>query len=212
MNIKFEQPAGIGDILFCLKIAKELINQGHVIYWPVISQYLWIKDYIIVDNLFWEDIKDPDGTLDLQSAGKTFPQMSFMDAKYALVEMDFNDWQKYASFKRNEEKEEILYSMMVKENPYCLICDTYASPPSMVVRTDIYSKDLFEVRTKIIGTFTPFDWCKIIEDAEELRLVDTCFTHIVELLSVKAKKRILYSRDGNFYTKSLWKKSWEYVT
>jgi len=82
----------------------------------------------------------------------------------------------------------------------------------MVVRTDIYSKDLFEVRTKIIGTFTPFDWCKIIEDAEELRLVDTCFTHIVELLSVKAKKRILYSRDGNFYTKSLWKKSWEYVT
>ena len=210
MNIKIIQPAGLGDILFCLKIAKELIAQGHTIYWPVIAQYRWIANYIAFERLNWRDIDNPDRTIDLQSGGRIFPDMPFMNAKYAMVGMTYDGWQDAVSFQRNKEKEEILYSLSVKKEPYCLICDIFASPPNLIIRQGIKSV-LPEIKIRMLDGYTPFDWCKIIENAGELRFVDTCFTHIVEKLDIKADKIVLYSRDGRFYTKHLWKKPWEYV-
>ena len=45
------QPAGIGDIFFTQKIAKDLISKGYEVWWPVIQQFEFIKDYIKVDGL-----------------------------------------------------------------------------------------------------------------------------------------------------------------
>ena len=45
------QPAGIGDIFFTQKIAKDLISKGYEVWWPVIQQFEFIKNYIKVDGL-----------------------------------------------------------------------------------------------------------------------------------------------------------------
>jgi len=45
------QPAGIGDIFFCQKIAKDCITKGYEVWWPVIPQFEFIKDYVKVDRL-----------------------------------------------------------------------------------------------------------------------------------------------------------------
>jgi hypothetical protein len=38
------QPAGIGDIFFTQKIAKDLISKGYEVWWPVIQQFEFIKN------------------------------------------------------------------------------------------------------------------------------------------------------------------------
>ena len=134
MNIKIVQPAGLGDILFCLKIARTFIGQGHTVYWPVIPQYTWINDYIRIEGLVWEDTQSYDRLIDLQSAGRVFPEVTTMDAKYRMVDMDYSDWRDHMTFKRNEEKEEILYKSRVTQEPYCLIGDIFASPPAAIKR------------------------------------------------------------------------------
>ena len=45
------QPAGIGDIFFTQKIAKDYISKGYLVIWPVIEQFEFIKDYIKIDGL-----------------------------------------------------------------------------------------------------------------------------------------------------------------
>ena len=41
-----KQPAGIGDIFFCQKIARYMIHHGYDVIWPVLPSISWIKDYI----------------------------------------------------------------------------------------------------------------------------------------------------------------------
>jgi hypothetical protein len=210
MNIKIIQPAGLGDILFCQKIAKTYISLGHTVYWPIIPQYSWIKNYIEFGNLFWED-KDCDLIIDLQSAGRVYPSVPIMNAKYKMVNMDYSDWKDYMVFNRNEIKENDLYNRVVIKAPYCLVCDTFASPPGTIKRPIPPHPTLFNVNLDFIDGFTPFDWCKIIENAKELHLVDTCFIYLAEKINLKAKEMYLYSREGIFYTDHLWKKPWKYI-
>ena len=41
-----KQPAGIGDIFFCQKIARYMMHHGYDVIWPVLPSISWIKDYI----------------------------------------------------------------------------------------------------------------------------------------------------------------------
>ena len=41
-----KQPAGIGDIFFCQKIARYMMYHGYDVIWPVLPSISWIKDYI----------------------------------------------------------------------------------------------------------------------------------------------------------------------
>jgi hypothetical protein len=211
MNIKIIQPAGLGDILFCSKIAYELISEGHDVYWPVIPQYSWIDQYIHVDHLHWTDSDNIEKVIDLQSAGRVFPEVPIMDAKYKMVGMNYDGWQSYIWFERNYRKENELFNKVVTSSPYCLVGEVFASPPYPLRRDVEKSTSCANVSLELYEEFTPFDWCKVIEEAEELRLVDTCYTHIIETLKTKATVMKLYSRDGKFYTDHLWRKKWEYV-
>lgn len=55
--IFIKQSAGLGDIFFCQKIAKNFseLNKGVDIIWPVLPEFLWIKDYIKIKNVSFVD-------------------------------------------------------------------------------------------------------------------------------------------------------------
>ena len=38
-NCVIGQPAGLGDIIFCQKIADMFIQNGYTVWWPVVEQY-----------------------------------------------------------------------------------------------------------------------------------------------------------------------------
>jgi len=194
-----QQPAGLGDIIFCQKIAHKLIDTGYDVVWPVIPQYEWISYYLkSKPGLFFGKITDSwygeSKTVPLEQAGRLFPGMSFMDAKYYLMDMDYKDWADYFEFKRYQDRE----SLLMKHLPpkYTLVCDTFASPPLEQKLTDIpIPQDLPVVSIKTLPGLNPFDWCGVIENATNLYFVDTCFTYIVEKLNIKAEKIILFSRN-----------------
>lgn len=211
MRIKIIQPAGLGDILFCSKIAKKLLSEGNEVYWPVIPYYSWIKDYIQIDGLLWEDSESIDRVIDLQSAGRVYPEVPIMDAKYKMVGMTYAGWQAYVGYERYLDREKALFDKVTHGKPYCLICEIFASPPHPLRRFIEKSSEFENVYLEWFEGFVPFDWCKVIEEASELRMVDTCYTHIIETLNLNARSIKLYSRDGKFYTDHLWSKPWEYV-
>ena len=41
-----KQPAGIGDIFFCQKIARYMMHHGYQVVWPLMPSISWVKDYI----------------------------------------------------------------------------------------------------------------------------------------------------------------------
>ena len=45
------QPAGFGDILFTIKIARQFIEDGYDVIWPVIKEFAYISEYIIISGL-----------------------------------------------------------------------------------------------------------------------------------------------------------------
>jgi hypothetical protein len=142
-----------------------------------------------------------------------------MQAKYVLAGMNDLGWPDYIKLKRNKEKEKELadylsLSLSVDlSSPYTIACCNYATPPNTFVANVDFKATSPVIWIDRISKFTPFDWCGLIENADELHLVDTVFTYLCELLSLKAKKMVLYKRDKHetkIRTKGLWSKFWEH--
>ena len=234
------QPAGLGDIFFTLKIAKKII-QGHVadiVYWPVIPDFLFIKDYIKQDKLIFcninedfphKDIYNSDPRkiihqpdllyLPLQRADEMDNDL-ILKSKYNIIDAKWGDWYNFFTYERNRQKEDELYYKILKlkdGEKYTLVSTTYGSPPdtkSAPIEIPQDSSRVVYIDTK--KDFTIFDWCTVLERAESIHLVDTSFTYICDTLDLHAKNLFLYSRTQRpqspsfLQTKFIWRKPWQY--
>jgi hypothetical protein len=234
------QPAGLGDIFFTLKIAKKIL-QGHVadvVYWPVITDFLFIRDYIKCDNLIFCDVtedfphkdiynEDPRTVihrpdllyLPLQRADEMDNDL-ILKSKYNIIDAKWGDWYNFFEYNRDKEKEDRLFYETLKlqdDERYTLVSTNYGSPPHMkTAHVEIPKENTRVVFVDNKNGFTVFDWCKVLEQAENIHLVDTCFTYICETLNLKAKELTLYSRTPKpespsfLQTKFIWRKPWQY--
>lgn len=232
-----KQPAGLGDIFFTLKIAKKMIEKyGCDVWWPVIPEFEFIKHYIQIPGVYFcttnedfplkdeynsvgLDIKkvDEHTIIPLSTSGRQSSSL-ILKSKYELVGLSWEDWMDNFDFKRNEDKENKLYHDVLgldDDSKYVLINDTFASPPAVQKREIPEGFAYPVVKIKMIDGYTPFDWCKVLENAQEIHTVDTCFTFLIEKLNTKAKRLYLYSRNHKGtpsydQTSFLWKKDWSY--
>ena len=230
-----KQPAGIGDIFFCQKIANKLIEKGFTVIWPIITQFLWLQNYI--KNVQFIDINSTfpykneynnlqishcelphDGiVLNLQGADKYYPTMSVMEAKYKCFNLEFSDWCDFFNFERNYVKEAELFDNVLKlqNKKYYIKNYFFNSPPIMQVcnsALNIKDVNLHEVILQHIDGFTLLDWCKVIENAEKIYTVDTSLTLIIEKLHT-TDQLYMFSKHTppNFYhVENLFKKVWIY--
>jgi hypothetical protein len=234
------QPAGLGDIFFTLKIAKKILQGcvANVVYWPVIPQFLFIKDYIKSDNIVFcsidedfphkdvysddprEVIHRPDLLyLPLQRADEMDGDL-ILKSKYNIIGAKWGDWYNFFTYERNKQKEDDLYYNVLKlkdNEEYTLISTSYGSPPNTkTAHVEIPRENTRSVFIETKKGFTVFDWCKVIEHASSIHLVDTCFTYICETLDMQAKDLTLYSRATKPHppsysqTKFIWRKPWQY--
>ena len=110
-----KQPAGLGDIILCQKIADTIIKRGYKIIWPVIDQYYDTltkhmqkegityfkeKDDFPLKELYNSPYNVPvtiketqDLYLPLQMADQSFPGESALKAKFKILALDHNGWQ-----------------------------------------------------------------------------------------------------------------------
>jgi len=233
-KIIIRQPAGIGDIFFTQKIAYTLYETYNVeIIWPVIPEFLWIKEYIdtpFIKFVNWNEEFEGKNILlnndvpyiftlqdyliiPLQRADWNYPGISVMDAKYKLVDLDFDDWSQYFTFKRNVEKENQLYYNILgltDESEYCFVSRNYGSPPNHEVYPFNYDKELKIVEMNFIEGYTLIDWCKVIENACEIYTVDSSINYIIDKLTLKTDDLTLIRKPyPNQTARHLFKKNYK---
>jgi|694.fasta_scaffold138673_2 hypothetical protein len=216
------QPAGLGDIFFCQKIAKKIQDQGYEIIWPVIPEFLWIKNYI--DGIVFCDINEQrpfeyDIIFSLEDADKLFPNISVMEAKYKLADLRWDNWCDHFKFNRNVDgKEDALFYDVLKltdNSKYALKNSHFASPPHEQIceaARQANVNGLQEICMSNIVGFTLLDWSKVIERAQTIHTVETSINYIIEKVNTTNDLH-MYSKwnPANFFhIKNLFKKPWKY--
>jgi hypothetical protein len=198
------QPAGIGDIFFCQKIAKDCISKGYEVWWPVIPQFEFIKDYIKIDGLNFinendnfphkniyregyskpEQISDDSIYLPIQHFDRHF-DCSVMHAKYKMLNMDYSDWIDHFSFKRNFEREQKLIDHFgVQDKEFVFVNRMFGSPPDSkpCIHMGQYENS---VEMEYLGWDNLFDWIGLLLKAKHIYTVETSILYIITKLGLK---------------------------
>jgi hypothetical protein len=213
------QPAGIGDIFFCQKIAKII-----KVIWPVASTYAYLNQYMEGDIDFCEEntsFEFKDVYLShhrniIQSEKLLYIPLQFADSiikmcrchnnplafchmKYDLCNMSYEDWANYFEFKRDRQREtELVEKLRVNlSTPFNLINRNFGTYPNYITRTDLVPKNSYpNVYMGFYEGVNLFDWLTLVERAYEIHTVGTSLAFILEKL--KLKNVNLYSRYSNF--------------
>jgi hypothetical protein len=202
-RIVINQPAGLGDILFCQKIKKTFENEGFEVVWPVIKEYSWVKEYLegnYIDNNIFKS-KSNDIIIDLSNANYMFPNKKIMEAKYFLVDIDYSDWIDFFNFKRNTEKENKLYYDILglkDDEEYVLVSRNYGSPPNFLKFPIETKSNIKNIELDFYNDFTLFDWCKVMENAKEIHMIDSSINFILEKINTNVL--YLYTRRKNNFS------------
>jgi hypothetical protein len=228
-----KQPAGLGDIFSLQKVCRYYTSAGYDVIYPVLPQLLYIKDYIQYEGLNFISTEDDfhlkqlyltnhnipveiDGThyLPFEHASQNVSGC-VIRAKYKLIGLDWEDWSDYFYFERNYKKENELYYDVLKLNDtseYNFVNNIFGTRPGSFIKREVRSfNNLPDIIVDYIKDFTIFDWCKVIENANNIYTVDTSFLFIMEKINLKAKNLQMWSR-GNTYESidGLFKLKWNY--
>jgi hypothetical protein len=236
------QPCGLGDIIFIQKVCKFYLGKGFRVILPVVYEFEWLNDYIEqVEFISWGDTEKKLTHWDKLPENIEFPYkgrydpfaphffsdefvfLNFfqspngrvMESKYNSINMGYEDWVDYFSFKRNYDKEDELFHRIlgIKEGEeYVLVNKNYQTRPEVVslnrINSDvsIYNKRVIEM--SIIDGFTLFDWSKVIQNAKQIHTVDTSLIMLIEKLDLIKCELYLYPRGHSGDVDYLLKKNW----
>jgi len=229
------QPAGLGDILFCQKIADKIKNKYNIkVLWPVIDGYSFLKNELkttiefcsVNSNFSHKNLFSSKNIIDnnevlyipLQDADQYYPGLCMMDAKYKFLGLKIDNWQEYLFINRNKEKEDKLKQLynISSGDEYVVLNRNYGCLPNF--NTCRYLKN-FSSKYKTIEitpreNFSLFNWSAILEGAKEIHTVDTSIMYLMEKLNLTGKL-YCYSRyyPANFSDVThLFKTKWQYIT
>lgn len=231
-----KQPAGLGDILFCQKIAVKIREKGYNVVWPVSNVYAYLNEYI--DGVLFDDINkytwfndcgtnivkindNDDIYVPLQDADKSFKTESLMVSKYKFININHNDWSDYLTINRNHSREkQLMNELNVKiGDDYDVICNTFGTPPSTVTCDYMNNniKNIVQQRKTVMMfnnvKYNVFDWIGVLENSNAIYTTDTCFIYLIEALNL-GKQLFMYSRytPPNFmHVEPILKRSWSLV-
>jgi hypothetical protein len=106
----------------------------------------------------------------------------------------------------------------MKLNPtnetYFFVNKNYGSPPNFRTISHIPSFNIKTIEMSFDNDFSLFDWMKVLENAKEIHIVDTCLSYIIEATPTIQSPLYLYSRyePKSFHqTKHLYSRNWNYV-
>ena len=121
-----------------------------------------------------------------------------MTSKYASSGVGWYDWRDYFTYKRDYERENRLKKRLGIEDgePFIFANKWYSfRKPHDGVELSIpedYDGKVIWMDTNL--TESVFDWCWILENAEQIHIVDTCLNYIVDTLNIKADTLICHPR------------------
>ena len=191
---------------------------GYHVVWPLKDEILWIKDYIpdiefcsrqdefpgkqhygqdfvilspqfiylgLMNTHFWQNdygVEDQDTCM-------------VMHSKYLMMQLDWTNWSEGFQFDRKIDKENDLYYNVLglKDESEYIFVNRYANTENR--RNDQLTFPEFDlpvIDLQILKGFSLFDWCKVIENAQEIHTVHTSMPYLIDRLNIKAKKYYMY--------------------
>lgn len=209
-TIIINQFFGIGDVIFCINIAREYIAKGHWVIWPVESQYVAIgkhyPDITFVDKsllaINYESKEEVYG-----NGFRIIPlrwshhicKVQFKDcmkSKYMMFDRDWSEWKKNAEFISDEKSENALMKHLGIRpgDKYILVNTKFRSNNTGDARIKIDPKGMKVVEMSSIEGFTLIDWSAVIQNATEIHTVSTSIIYLLELLAPLPAKIFIYIR------------------
>jgi hypothetical protein len=212
------QGAGLGDIIFCQKIAVKIKEKYNIpVIWPVIKEYLHIKDYITNDISFVDYDSDFIGK-EHMSNNKSFDNdeilylalhcsshhtsKRIMESKYENVGLSHHNWLDYFNFNRNKNKENELFYDVLKlkdDEEYIFVNRYFSSPPNVQIQNLNFPSHMRKIEMEMLEGFSVFDWCKVIENASGIYTTDTCIILFLEKLNLKTSIVEMTSRRPGYW-------------
>ncbi len=221
MRVILNQYQGLGDILFCEPIARYYKHKGaSEIIWPVLSEFLWLKEYLPYINFvdrnhfnmdyestYFGNIGPSTLYVPLRFANPIFrnlhphdysDQYHTMLDKYRMLNLPEDMWRNLA-WTRNHTRENELYNRLIHNPNYILVNNKWSDG---VLNIDVeHNTDSQIVYMDKIDGYTLLDWAYIIENASKIYTVSTSNLFLIETLSIKATDVYLYPRlprENNF--------------
>ena len=208
------QTRGLGDIILALPIAKHYHDQGYLVHWPVVDQWLaqlqrhapWVKWIPVVpDNgAFFYDIPlerlknfGCEEVICLYQSLSSHPEFSnapwfqiqkFDEYKYTRAGVPFRKkWTLKECIKRDHSAEQALYDRIVKKDLYYV---THLEGSSYRTQVDLSSLPAEWQRIDITeqAGISIFDWLTIIERAQALICLDSVIANMVDQLDIPVDK------------------------
>ena len=209
-----KQPAGIGDIFFCQKIARYMMHHGYDVIWPVLPSISWIKDYIkdidfptVEDEFPMKEIYDQGAGYAIEKNGAfistatadmTHNDGKIMTSKYSMLGMDCEGWQDCFLFERNLDKENDLYYNILglkDDSEYVFVSNLYNTE---VRDSKFISHEQFDipvVELRVVDGFTIFDWSKVLEKAKKIYTVNTAINYLIDVLDTSYDEYVIYAHS-----------------
>lgn len=201
-NVIVLQQGGLGDIFFVQKLCKNL-SKNYNVYHPVTPE-MWnagASQLITGDVICGPNLDLPRENVMLYDCSNQ-PQPNgsadIMTSKYASSGVGWHDWRDHFTYKRNYEREGNLKETLgIQDGEPFIFANKWYSfrKPHEGVELSIpedYDGKVIWMDTDL--TPSVFDWCWILENAEQIHIVDTCLNYIVDTLNIKADTLICHPR------------------
>ena len=217
--VAFIQSRGLGDLFIALPIASWYADMGHTVYWPICEEFYatmtacapwvnWIRIKTDVQGKFFYDtaklalkyIVPEEGHINLMQYLSSrpqdtdpdiFPILKFDQYKYAVAGVPFlQKWQLGGCITRDQVEEQRVYDTVVRKRRYIV---AHLQGSDKRINLDFSSVDpsiqIIEIQEGITANATA--WLKVIEGAEALFLVDSCYSNLVDQLDIDVDKTFI---------------------
>ena len=210
------QPGKIGDIIICLPIAKWYYDRGYEIIWPIdktiINNFVDYVDYVkfipiefncqvahqvcfdnncnmIIDLAFTIPMANNYNSQNYLAQD----QYTFDEFKYFIANVPFEEkWN--LQIKRIIEREDKLKEFLYINDPYVIVQEKASDYVRKVEWTndDVRRVDITKAGKSV------FDWIGVLEKSEQLILIESCFSNLVDQLGIQVPKHTLLLKNGYY--------------
>jgi len=195
--IIINQPAGLGDILFTVPIARHFIKQGEKVIYPYDPIFGNIerhfpdiqfipKQFVNIDMNIRQEQKIGDTRIIPMRWSNRNGEVNpgTMRSKYDLVKLPMKLWRSLKWIEDKKKQAELATLLNLPEK-YILLNRTWHHTNR---RCDILMPNpdkLPIIRMEVMPGFTLIDWCEIMRNATEFHTVGTSNIYLVELMQMK---------------------------
>lgn len=211
------QSRGLGDLIIALPIALHYKEQGYdEVLWPICEEFIstmtacapwvtWIPLKTTRDGSFFyhhaeKNLKYRDceeivclyqylSNMPQLSDPDLFPILKFDQYKYAVAGVPFKNKQRLAEcITRDPVAEDRVYKAVVRQDKYIVVHDQGSD-----VRVDLDWSEAEAAGYQVVKiregvTDNALNWLRVLEGAESLYLIDSCYSNLVDGLDMHRDK------------------------